>query len=80
LPECEVTVGKSAKSKDWPYSYTAEDVRNLGAVTFEKDVNEIQIDANYKIVSTPAFMKNATYFEIYEGIGKMVDQVLELAD
>jgi enhancing lycopene biosynthesis protein 2 len=80
LPDCELTVGKNIKSKDWPYSHTADEIKAMGAKTFEKDVCEIHTDSKYKIVSTPAFMKNATYYEIYEGIGMMVDQVLKLTD
>lgn len=74
-----MTLGKNLKSKDWPYSYAIEEVRNMGAKPVEKDVNEVQVDAKYKVVSTPAFMKTASFYEIYEGIGKMVESVLKLA-
>ena len=49
----------------------------LGAKVEEKDVNEISYDENYHIVTTPAFMKNATWFEIYSGIGLMIDEIMK---
>lgn len=79
VPECELTVGKNVKSKEWPYSYAADEIRTMGACVVERDVNEIHTDAKYKIVTTPAFMKSATFYEIFDGIGKMVEQVLKLA-
>ena len=45
----------------------------------EKDVNEVHIDQKNKIVTTPAYMKDASQFEVFTGIGKMIDEVLKLA-
>lgn len=75
MPGCELTVGKTGK--DWPYGGTVESLKIMGANVFEKDVNEIHVDHEHKIVTTPAYMKNATYFEIFSGIGLMVDEVLK---
>ncbi len=80
LPGCEITVGKSSPSKEWPYAGTIENLKILHANVREKDVTEIQIDQNYKVVTTPAFMKNATFFEVFTGIGKMIDEVLKLTE
>ncbi len=78
LPHCEVTIGKSQQGKEWPYANTAEDLKMMGATVIEKDVNEIHVDLNYKLVTTPAFMKNGSFYEVFTGIGKMVDEVLRL--
>ncbi len=45
----------------------------------EKSVDEVCVDANNLIVTTPAYMYDkATPSEIYLGIGKMVAAVNEL--
>lgn len=77
LPGCEITVGKVPNAlKEWPYGGTVENLKSLGAIVVEKDVGEIHVDETNKIVTTPAFMKNASFFEVFEGIGKMIDEVL----
>ena len=78
LPNCQITVGKSQKGKEWPFAGTGEDLKLMGATVIEKDVNEIHVDPNFKLVTTPAFMKNASFYEVFCGIGKMVDEVLSL--
>lgn len=78
MPNCEVTVGKKGSASDWPYSSTIDDIYVLGAKPVEKDVNEILVDLKYKLVTTPAFMKNATYAEVFDGIGKMINKVCEM--
>lgn len=81
LPGCEITVGKrdTTKKGEWPFSGTIDACLSMGATCVEKDVNEVQVDKSRKLVSTPAFMKSAAFHEIYDGIGKMVDEVLKLA-
>ena len=79
FPHCELTVGKSEIGKDWPFAGTGESLKMMGANVVEKDVDEIHVDTNYKIVTTPAFMKNASFYEVFTGVGKMVDEVLKLA-
>lgn len=78
LPGCTITVGQKANANnDWPYAGTIDSCIELGAKTEEKDVNEISIDANYNIVTTPAFMKNASFFQVFSGIGFMIDELLK---
>lgn len=77
IPNCELTVGKSGK--DWPYAGTIDSARLLGARVVEKDVTEVNVDKTNKLVTTPAFMKNASFFEVFTGVGKMVDEVMKLA-
>ena len=80
LPECEITIGKKTKSDEWPYADTFNELKLIGASLYEKDVDEIQVDQKYRLVTTPAFMKNATYFEVFNGIGKMIDEVFKLTN
>ena len=79
IPECEITVGKSEnKNGEWPYGGTVDACRSLGAKTFEKDVDEIHVDEKFKIVTTPAFMKETTFYQVFNGIGKMIDELIKL--
>ena len=41
-------------------------------------VDEICVDEENKIVTTPAFMFNGSFFEIHDGVVKMVKKVVEM--
>ncbi|XP_020651555.3 glutamine amidotransferase-like class 1 domain-containing protein 3, mitochondrial isoform X1 [Pogona vitticeps] len=79
LPGCEVTVGHDTECETWPYAKTAEAMKELGCKHINKNVNEVHVDIKNKLVTTSAFMCNAPIHEIYEGVGKMVAEVLKLA-
>jgi enhancing lycopene biosynthesis protein 2 len=51
----------------------------MGAVHVAKPVTEALVDANNRIVTTPAYMCDATPFEVFTGIGRLVDEVVRLA-
>ena len=54
--------------------------KGFGAQVEEKDTNEICVDEKNKVVTSPAFMKgSAQYYEVFEGISKMVAKANELA-
>jgi enhancing lycopene biosynthesis protein 2 len=79
LPECQITVGmRQNGAGEWPFANTIDACTELGARCVERDVSQVQVDTNYKIVTTPAFMKAASYAEIYDGIGLMVHSLLKL--
>ncbi|XP_061454702.1 glutamine amidotransferase-like class 1 domain-containing protein 3, mitochondrial [Rhineura floridana] len=79
LPGCEVTVGHDTECQTWPYAKTAEALEDLGCTHVNKEVSEVHVDVKNKLVTTSAFMCNAPVHEIYDGIGKMVREVLKLA-
>jgi enhancing lycopene biosynthesis protein 2 len=79
LPNCKITVGMNKSKGEWPYGDNINTLKLMGADVIERDVNQVQVDTNYKIATTPAFMKNATFYQVYEGIGKMIDEVLKMA-
>jgi enhancing lycopene biosynthesis protein 2 len=58
---------------------TSQIINDLGGQHFQKNANEIQVDEELKIVSTPAFMLNAPLHEISEGIDQCVKKVIELS-
>ncbi|CAF0822760.1 unnamed protein product [Brachionus calyciflorus] len=78
IPGVEITEGKK-NGKDWPYAETINNVALMGAVPVEKDTLEVHVDEKFKVVSTPAFMKHsATPGEVFDGIGKLILNVLRL--
>lgn len=66
-----VTVGLNEK--------IGQQVENLGAKNTPLPSSEIIVDQKLKIVTTPAFMNDASFFEVYTGIDKLVKKVLDLA-
>ncbi|XP_001513668.1 ES1 protein homolog, mitochondrial-like [Ornithorhynchus anatinus] len=79
LPGCEVTVGQDQECERWPHAKTADAVKELGCKHINRNVNEIHLDARYKLVTSCAYMCNAPAHEVYDGIGKLVREVLRLA-
>uniref|UniRef100_A0A8D2DTJ0 Glutamine amidotransferase class 1 domain containing 3 n=1 Tax=Sciurus vulgaris TaxID=55149 RepID=A0A8D2DTJ0_SCIVU len=75
----EVTVGhEQEEGGKWPYAGTAEAIKALGAKHCVKGVTEAHVDQKNKVVTTPAFMCETALHHIYDGIGAMVKEVLEL--
>jgi enhancing lycopene biosynthesis protein 2 len=58
----------------------AEEMRKLGHTHFITKPNEVHIDTINKLVTTPAYMyDDAPINEVFEGIKKLVDEVMEMA-
>ena len=66
----ELTIGRDKA--------TAEALAQLGQRHRECGVNEIWIDTDHKIVTTPAYMLARNIAEAWEGIEKLVQEVLTL--
>ena len=74
----EITLGKNDE-KDWPYAGSIKVAKEFGAIVTDKDINEICIDRKNKIITTPAYMKgNATPYEVFFGIDKMIEEFNKL--
>lgn len=58
---------------------TAAAINQLGCKHVSKGVGESHVDEKNKLVTTCAFMCNAPIYEIFDGIGSMVQGVLKLA-
>jgi enhancing lycopene biosynthesis protein 2 len=67
----KVTVGNKCESA----KYIEE---NLGATHIEAGVNEVVVDEELKIVSTPAYMLAQSISEVNAGVKKLVESVLNL--
>lgn len=79
IPGCTVTVGQD-KDVDgqWPYAGTAGACQSMGAKHVNKDVSEVNVDSQNKLVTTPAFMCETAVHKVFDGVGKMVEAVLKL--
>ena len=84
FPGAKITLGKLKNLTDdeaknvFPYSGAVLSARQMGAETQECDVNQVCVDEKQRIVTTPAFMKNASFHEVYDGIGLMIEKVVQL--
>lgn len=58
---------------------TAELVKSRGAIHHNCQVNEICVDAEHKIVSTPAYMLANSILGAYTGISRLCLEVIKLA-
>jgi len=66
----EVTIGTDIN--------TAKLVESLGGIHKKCLVNEIHFDENNLIVTTPAYMLASGPYEVYQGIEKLVDKIIEI--
>ncbi len=57
---------------------TAEAIEAMGGSHINRGVEEIALDSENRIVSTPAYMYDARISEVSIGIGNLVDQVVSL--
>uniref|UniRef100_A0A7S2V8H1 DJ-1/PfpI domain-containing protein n=1 Tax=Fibrocapsa japonica TaxID=94617 RepID=A0A7S2V8H1_9STRA len=70
----KLTLG--CKGKNWPYEGSIDAAQSFGASMEELDIDEVCVDEQHKIVTTPAYMKgDAKPDEIFRGIEKMVEEV-----
>lgn len=70
---CSITLGADAGND------AAAAAKTMGAVHVARPVTEALVDAANRIVTTPAYMCDATPFEVFTGIGRLVDEVVRLA-
>ena len=76
-PGATLTLGK--EGDDFPYAGSIGAAESFGNTVEHKDVNEICIDEKNSIVTTPAYMKNAAFHEVFDGVQEMVKAVLDKA-
>jgi len=73
-----LTLGSTGEEADWPYQGAIEVAKGFGANMEQKSVGEVCVDAENKIVTTPAFMYNGKFHEIQDGVAAMVQELLKL--
>jgi len=74
-----LTLGNTGSEADWPYQGAIEAAKSWGASMELKDVDEVCVDGDNKLVSTPAYMSGSAHFhQVHDGVSAMVKQVLSL--
>jgi enhancing lycopene biosynthesis protein 2 len=58
---------------------TGDAIRAMGAEHVNANVDEIVVDSEHKIISTPAYMLGPSIAHVDKGISKLVDEVLDMA-
>ena len=77
LPGVRVTVG-CAEGKQWPYGGTVGAVKAYGGVHEETGADGVCVDASRKVVTSCVYMLAGAPHEIYESVGRMVEETLGL--
>ncbi|GLH13152.1 ES1-like protein, mitochondrial [Gryllus bimaculatus] len=70
-----LTLGKK-DGECWPHSGAIEQAEKMGAKMEFKNVDEIAVDTKNNIITTPAFMFEGKFHEIYDGIGLMIKELV----
>jgi enhancing lycopene biosynthesis protein 2 len=72
-PGVKVTIGDDGG--------TAAAIAKMGAANIVKAVTEAAVDEAQRLASTPAYMYGeATAWEVFQGIGRMIERALEMVD
>lgn len=75
-----ITVGSADTSdSQWPYAGTAGQVTELGVQHVPTSIAEVVTDESHRLVTAPAYMYEGKPHEVFDSVGKMVDEVLRLA-
>jgi enhancing lycopene biosynthesis protein 2 len=59
---------------------TAAKIEQMGGAHEPHATEDICVDDEHRIVSTPAYMSAQRIGQVYDGIGRLIDQVLAMAD
>ena len=73
----KLTLGQRS-GEGWPYAATVDKAIEFGVEHEPKNVDEICVDEEYKLVTTPAYMYDGQFHEIHDGVAKMVESTLAL--
>ena len=73
-PGLKLTLG--CKGKDWLYDTAIDKAKGFGNTMVDTDIDAVCHDEKNLVVTCPAFMKLATYVEVFENIRKMVETVV----
>lgn len=69
--DVKVTIGNNAE--------VASKIEAMGAQHIQCAVDDIVVDHNHRVVTTPAYMLGPTMVEVSQGIHKLVRQILQMA-
>ncbi|XP_037091779.1 ES1 protein homolog, mitochondrial-like isoform X2 [Pollicipes pollicipes] len=77
LPGARLTLG--GRGQQWPYAGALDVAAGWGAAVQECGVGEACVDADNRLVTTPAFMYDTRQFHlVFDGVGKMIDELMKM--
>ena len=83
IPGVTVTLGCETEQDEagghWPYSGTCAAVTGMGATHEAAGPTGVVVDAVKKVVTSPAYMFDATPYEVFQSVGNMVDAALSIS-
>jgi len=73
-----LTIGSTKSASPYSISDFMEGINATGAKSSERELNEILIDSENKIISAPCYMMDATILEIRQNIKQAIDALNQL--
>jgi len=74
-----LTLGGQGSAEEWPYQGAIDAAKGWGATMELKEVEEVCVDTDNKVVSTPAYMSGTAQFhQVQDGVSSMVQEVLKM--
>lgn len=73
-----LTLGGEGDESDWPYQGAIEVAKGFGANMELKDVEEVCVDTENKIITSPAFMFNGKFHQIQDGVSNMITELMNM--
>jgi enhancing lycopene biosynthesis protein 2 len=75
-----LTLGSTKVTSPYTIQDFHDGIASIGAKAIEKTINEINIDTNYKIISTPCYMLDCTLPELRKNIYKAIEAAITIAN
>ena len=77
VPGARLTLG--ASGEQWPYAGAQQAAAEWGADVRQCQVDDVCVDENNRLVTTPAFMFDTREFHrVFDGVGKMIDELMKM--
>ena len=70
-PGVRITLG--SWGEEWPYEETIGVAKEFGNELVECDVDAVIHDKVNKLLTAPAYMKDASHYEVYVNVSRMVE-------
>lgn len=78
IPNVTITLGMKGNPAQWPHAAAVDCACQMGATVELRPVTEYSFDIQKLVLSTPAFMYEGTFYEIFSGIGCTIDVLYKL--
>jgi enhancing lycopene biosynthesis protein 2 len=73
-----LTIGSTKSPSPYSIAGFMEGINKTGALTTEREFNEILIDKENKIISAPCYMMDANILEVRQNIKQAIDALNQL--